>query len=124
MLKPKLGVFAVKGVVWNPQNPLKKVEVDMLVDTGSTYTVLPENLLRSLAVTPLRTAKLRLADGRLIERPLGEVGVELEGLRATATPVVFGEGEVALLGSVTLEQLGLAPDPVAKRLKSVEALLM
>jgi len=96
----------------------------MLVDTGSTYTVLPENLLRSLAVTPLRTAKLRLADGRLIERPLGEVGVELEGLRATSTPVVFGEGEAALVGSVTLEQLGLAPDPVAKRLKSVEALLM
>jgi predicted aspartyl protease len=93
--------------VWNPQNPLKKVEVDMLV-----------------AVTPLRTAKLRLADGRLIERPFGEVGVELEGLRATATPVVFEGGEVALLGSVTLEQLGLAPDPVAKRLKSFEALLM
>jgi predicted aspartyl protease len=124
MMKPNLGIFAIKGVVWNPHSPLKKVEVDMLADTGSTYTVLPESLLFSLGVTPIRIIRLRLADGRVIERPLGEVGIELESFKATATPVVFGEGEVALLGSVTLEQLGLAPDPVTKRLKSVEALLM
>ncbi|MEM2991474.1 MAG: Retroviral aspartyl protease, partial [Halobacteria archaeon] len=38
--------------------------------------------------------------------------------------VVFGEENVYLLGSVTMEQLGLAPDPIEKRLKPVEALLM
>jgi predicted aspartyl protease len=73
-----------------PQSSLKKIEVDMLVDKGSTYTVLPESLLCGLGVTPVRIIKRRLADGRLIERPLGEVGIELEGFKATATPVFFG----------------------------------
>ena len=72
----------------------------------------------------MRRVRLRLADGRVVEKPVGEVGVEVEGYRATATPVVFGDEGVYLLGAVTVEQLGLAPDPVEKRLKPVEALLM
>jgi len=43
---------------------------------------------------------------------------------ASATPAVFGEGTVCPLGAVTMEQLGLPPDPVTKRLRPVEALLM
>jgi len=37
---------------------------------------------------------------------------------------VFGNEGIFLLGSVTMEQLGLVPDPVSKRLKPTEALLM
>ena len=59
-----------------------------------------------------RTAKL-IANGRIVERP---VGIEIEGLRASAIPVVFGDEGVYLLGSATTEQLGLAPDLVEKRL--------
>jgi len=59
-----------------------------------------------------------------LKRQLGEVGVEIEGYTASATPVVFGEEGVFLLGSVTMEQLALAPDPVEKKLKPVEVLLM
>jgi Predicted aspartyl protease len=119
-----MGVFKVNAWVWNPSAPEKKVLLELLVDTGATYTVLPESLLKSLGVKPFRVARLRLADNRIVEKSLGEVGIEVEGHRASATPVVFGEEEVYLLGSVTMEQLGLAPDPIAKRLKPVEALLM
>lgn len=48
----------------------------------------------------------------------------MEGLSASATPVVFGDEGVYLLGSVTMEQMGLTPDPVQKRLRPTEALLM
>jgi len=41
--------------------------------------------------------------------PVGEAGIEIEGFRAGATPVVFGDEGVYLLGGVTMEQLGLAP---------------
>ncbi len=41
------------------------------------------------------------------------MGVEVEGHIASATPVVFGE-EAYILGAVTMEQLGLAPDPISK----------
>jgi predicted aspartyl protease len=119
-----MGVFKVNAWVWNPSAPEKKVLLELLVDTGATYTVLPESLLKSLGVKPFRVARLRLADNRILEKSLGEVGIEVEGYRASATPVVFGEEEVYLLGSVTMEQLGLTPDPIAKRLKPVEALLM
>ena len=100
------------------------MEVGLLVDTGATYTVLPASVLGGLGVEAFRTVRLRLADGRVVERPLGEVGIEIEGYSASATPVVFGDEGTYLLGSVTLEQLGLAPDPIEKRLKPVEALLM
>ncbi|GBC70567.1 hypothetical protein HRbin02_00335 [Candidatus Calditenuaceae archaeon HR02] len=119
-----MGVFRVRATIWNVQEPSKRTDVDLLVDTGSTYTVIPQSVLEKLGVVSIRTVRLRLADNRVIERPLGEVGIEIEGFRATATPAVFGEDDVYLLGSVTMEQLGLAPDPVEKRLKPVEALLM
>jgi predicted aspartyl protease len=83
--------------------------VELLVDAGATYTVLPASVLNSLNVTPTRIARLKLADSRVAERALGEAGIEIEGFRAGATPVVFGDEGVYLLGSVTMEQLGLAP---------------
>jgi predicted aspartyl protease len=119
-----VGTFTVRAVVWNPADPARRAELELLVDTGATYTVIHALTLASLGVIPVRTVRLRLADGRVIERPLGEVGIEIEGYRASATPAVFGDEEVNLLGSVTMEQLGLAPDPVMKRLRPTEALLM
>ena len=114
----------MRAKVWNPQDPGKVLEVELIVDIGVTYTVLPGSVLEKLGVKPFRTIKLRLADGRVIEKHLGEIGIEIECYRAGATPVVFGEESIYLLGSVTLEQLGLVPDPVEKKLKPIEALLM
>ena len=51
-----------------------------------------------------------------MKRAYGEGRVEIEGLEVSATPVIFGDKGVFLLGAVTLEQLGLAADPVRKRL--------
>jgi len=119
-----VGVFTVKAFVWNPQNPEKRVSVELVVDTGATYTTLPSSLLTSLGIKPVRSIRVRLADNRVVERLVGEVGIEVEGFRASATPVIFGDEGIYLLGSVTMEQLGLAPDPINKRLKPIEALLL
>jgi len=119
-----VGTFSVKARVWNPADRRREAVVELVVDTGATYTVLPRTLLERLGVSPMRSVRLRLADGRVVERPLGEVGIEVEGRYASATPVVFGEEGAYLLGSVTMEELGLAPDPVEKRLKPTEAPLM
>lgn len=119
-----MGTFTVRARVWNPADRDRGAAVELLVDTGATYTVMPTSLLRGLGVEPVRTARLRLADGRTVERPLGEVGMEVEGISTGATPTVFGEEGIYLLGAVTMEQLGLAPDPVQKKLVPTEALLM
>jgi clan AA aspartic protease len=116
--------FTVKVTVWNPRKPEIKVNLELLVDSGATYTVIPSSILKSLEIEPIRSIKLRLADNRIIEKPLGEIGIEIEGYKANATPVVFGDEGIYLLGSVTMEQLGLMPDPVHRKLKPTEALLM
>lgn len=119
-----MGVFRIKARIWNPLDPGKSRDVELLVDTGATYTVIPRDVLEDLNIKVLRYVRLRLADNRVIEKPVGEVGIEIEGYRASATPVVFGDPDIYILGSVTMEQLGLAPDPISKKLKPVEALLM
>ena len=119
-----MGVFKVKATVWNPAKPGNRTLLELLVDTGATYTVIPTSVLKSLDVEPIRSIGLRLADNRVIEKPLGEIGIEIEGYKASATPAIFGDEGVYLLGSVTMEQLGLAPDPISKKLKPTEALLM
>ena len=119
-----MGTFKVKAKVWNPFKLGNVLEVELIVDAGATYTVLPAKMLEKLGIEVLRMARLRLADNRVIEKPLGEIGIEIEKHRVSATPVIFGEEDIYLLGAVTMEQLGLAPDPVEKKLKPVEALLM
>jgi predicted aspartyl protease len=119
-----MGVFTVKVTVWNPRKPEIKIDLELLVDSGATYTVIPANVLKSLEIESIRLIRLRLADNRVIEKPLGEIGIEIEGYKVSATPVVFGDEGIYLLGSVTMEQLGLMPDPVYKKLKPTEALLM
>ncbi|MEM3712615.1 MAG: aspartyl protease family protein [Thermoproteota archaeon] len=119
-----MGIFKVKARVWNVFDDTKKADVELTVDSGSTYTVLPRSLLEKLDVKPMRRVRLRLADNRVVEKELGEVGVEIEGYRLSSTPVIFGDEDVCLLGSVIMEELSLAPDVVKKKLVPVEALLM
>ena len=81
-----MGTFSVRAVIWNVAEPAKSINVDLLVDTDSTYTVIPGRVLEELGVKPIRAVRLRLTDGRVFERTLCEVGIEVEGFRASATP--------------------------------------
>jgi predicted aspartyl protease len=97
-------------------------EVEAMVDTGSTFTAAPRELLERLGIRPTRRQRFRIANGVVIENDVGEALVRLEGLEGT-TPIVFNEpGESVLVGAVTLEELLLGVDPVAQRLVPVEGL--
>lgn len=98
--------------------------VEALVDTGSTYTVLPGAMLRALGVLPHRTSTFELADGTQHEWEIARTWVKLEG-RQEMTLVVFGEDDVQpLLGAATSEEFLLAPDPIRQRLVPVHGLAM
>jgi predicted aspartyl protease len=95
---------------------------EALVDTGSTFTVMPGATLRRLGVTPHRTSTFELADGTQTEWAVGQTWVRLNDL-ALMTLVVFGdEGVAPILGAVTLGEFLLAPDPVRRELISVPGL--
>ena len=98
--------------------------IEALVDTGATYTVVPASLLERLGVEPIRRSPFSLADGRLVEKDVGQTWLQVDGQRII-TPVVFGaEGEEPLLGAVTLESLLLSVDPVGQQLVPVPGLMM
>ena len=90
--------------------------VEVMVDTGATFTTVPGDVLRRLGVSPQRTMQVRLADGSVIDDEVCDTLVRLEG-QTFFTPVSFGrEGEPNLLGVVALETGLLAVDPVEQRL--------
>lgn len=90
--------------------------VEVLADTGATLTLLPAALLQRAGVKAEDRVVVQLADGRTAERHVGNAWITVEG-HSTPVRVMFGEAsDSALLGLTALEQLGLAVDPVARRL--------
>ena len=81
-----------------------------LVDTGATYSVLPDSLLRDeLGITPLRHEDFSYPDGSIVRLPIGEASLRV-GDRRHMNVVVFGAEDQYLLGATTLQVLGLIPD--------------
>ena len=96
-------------------------DLEVTVDTGSTFTAVPRALLEKLGVPVRRTAQSRMADGRSVPVDIGWTVVRVQD-QVFATQVTFAEeNEPALLGVVTLEDALLAVDPVGQRLIPVEA---
>lgn len=86
--------------------------MEALVATGSSYTVVPAATLRALGVTPARKQPFKYADGRVMERDVGQTWVKIND-QALVRVVVFGEGgDESLLGADTLEGFGLGVDPI------------
>ena len=118
-----MGTFQVAIEVGDPDGQRYET-VEALVDSGATYTTMPESLLRRLRVAPFSKRTFVLADGTRIERDFGQTWVRLDGEHAIS-PVVFGdEGAMPLLGALTLEVFSLGIDPVNKRLIPVESLML
>lgn len=119
-----MGYVKVKVKVRNPHMRERERELELLADTGAIYSVIPEMLLEDLKIERRSVRKLKLADGRIIQRHLGIVEVEVKGEVAHST-VVFGqEGDAAVLGVTALEELGLQVDPLTGELKPMELLLL
>ena len=98
--------------------------VEVMVDTGSTYTALPGDLLRRLGVPVAEIAQSELADGSMAPIEVGDTIIRLEG-RQFPTPVIFGgDGGPSLLGVMALERARLAVDPLNGRLIPVNVLRM
>ena len=86
------------------------------MDTGSTYTAVPREMLQRLGVPVERSLPSETADGRILPVDVGETTIKLEGLEFH-TPAIFAEeGETSLLGMVSLQEAALTIDSLAGRL--------
>ena len=117
----RMGITYIEARVGNDSG--KRRSVKFLVDNGATYSLLPQAAWKAIGLKPKRTQSFTLADGTTIERGISECFIELpqgEG----HTPVILGEeGDQALLGVVTLENLGLVLNPFSRTLHPMKMLL-
>jgi clan AA aspartic protease len=118
-----MGQVNVQITIVNPRTGVRSEEFTALADTGATLCVIPAVLLESVGIDRLRPVSLVFADGRRATRDVGDAVVTVND-DATSCRVVFGEsGDASLLGLAALEQLGLAVDPVQRRLIPTDFLL-
>jgi len=118
-----MGLTHVKATVANPANPRKSAKLAFLVDSGAIYSVVPRETLRRLGIKPHSTRTFTLADGSEIKQRMGDAIFLINSERG-ASPVIFGEkGDSTLLGTVSLESLGLLLDPIKRVLRPLPLVL-
>ncbi len=111
-----MGTFSVKLRVWNPAQPGGVEELDAFVDTGAAFSWISRARLQRLGVAPSRKMSFRTIEGRLLERDMATVYVSTDKYSVPDVVVMAEEGEMEVLGAHTIEGLGMAADPVQKRL--------
>jgi clan AA aspartic protease len=116
-----LGITYIEAIVTGPTG--KQSRAEFLVDSGAKYTLLPEASWKAIELSPKRRLTFTLADGTRIESDISECHIAIpqgEG----HTPVILGEpGDEALLGAVTLEELGLVLNPFQRSLEPARMML-
>lgn len=117
-----MGITYIEGIVRGPEG--REENVRLLVDSGVTYTLLPQPIWQNIGLIPKRKLSFGLADGTMIEREVSECYIILPQGEAH-TPVILGEkDDEALLGVVTLEILGLIFNPFKRTLQPMRMLLV
>jgi clan AA aspartic protease len=118
-----MGLTHVRAQIANPARPARKASIKFLVDSGAVYSLVPATTLRRLGIRPHSTRTFILSDGTEITREMGDAVFRIDGQQG-ASPVIFGErDDAALLGTVSLESLGLLLDPLKRVLRPLPMVL-
>lgn len=106
----------------NMDDASKRLDITALVDTGATFSVLPIELARELALETTDRTTVETAAGP-IEMDMAWAIIETGDRRAPSPVLIAEHTEHVLLGVVTLEILGFGVDPRKGELTEVNALL-
>lgn len=113
-----MGLTRVKVVVKSLETGASR-EVELVVDTGSTFTWINRRVLEELGVKPRRARQFKTIDGRVITREVGVATIRYEEYEGDVEVVFAESGDAEVLGATALETLGLEVDPVTGKLKYV-----
>ena len=119
-----MGTFRVDAMFRSLHDRDRTTMVPLLVDTGATWTTLPEDAVEALGSAAISTRRVRLANGLEETWPITVVLVTLEDQELPTVCLMGPPGGPALLGAVTLEEFALAVDPIGRRLVPVAGYLM
>jgi clan AA aspartic protease len=112
-----VGITYIDGTVRGPGG---EERVRFLIDSGAKYSLLPDRVWKRIGLSGGREQRFSLADGSTITRAVSECQISLAQGHCH-TPMVLGEPQdpEALLGVVTLEELGLVFDPFRRVLNRI-----
>jgi predicted aspartyl protease len=122
ILASTMGLTVLELEIANPARPAVTERVDLLIDSGALYSVVPAAILARLGIEPLVEQQFRLANGAKIIRKKG--GAVFKRGDRVGVDVIFGEeADSALLGATTLAALGLSLDPIRRELEPLPLIL-
>lgn len=112
-----MGILRTTIAIEHPVRRGTVVELsDVIVDTGSEYTWVPQPVLESIGLTFERVVEFATADGRQIERGVGFANIYAAGSSTPDLVVFAARGDLVLLGARTLDGLNLRIDLTSRTL--------
>lgn len=99
------------------EEEVKRMNVDMLVDTGSVYMCINENIQEQLKLPVVERRKGKLANGSIVEYDVvGPIEVKFKNRRCSVDAMVLpGENE-PLLGAIPMEDMDVLIHPYKQEL--------
>ena len=107
----------MKATVGNPADVTRRCDVEFLVDSCATYSLVPSEILASLGIVAHSEREFVLGNGEIVKRRMGTALFEYRGERGDSL-VMFGEpGDAPIMGVTTLEGFGFILDPFRRELR-------
>jgi predicted aspartyl protease len=98
-------------------NKAQKELRNVLIDTGATYTVLPEKVLEEIGAPKLPTeVEVELRNGKRVKAKAYGVVIRIKNVEAPSIGITFKEAKT-VIGVETLESIGLKLDPTTGNLE-------
>ncbi len=119
-----MGYVRVRGTIANPFRRDLRVNIEFIADTGAIYTVIPRYIAEKLGLEVVGKRRFKIANGEVVEYPISEAYIVVEGRGVTSLVVIGPEKAPPLLGVTTLELLGFQVDPITGKLKPLELMIL
>lgn len=98
-------------------NKAQKELKNVLIDTGATYTVLPESTLEEIGASIIPTeVEVELGNGKKVKAKAYGLVIRIKDVEAPSIGITF-KGAKTAIGVETLESLGLKLDPTTGNLE-------
>jgi len=99
------------------EEEIKRMNVNMLVDTGSIYMCIDENIQEQLQLPVLELRKRQLANGHIVEYDVvGPLEVRFKNRRCSVNAMVLPADNEPLLGAIPLEDMDVLIHPYRREL--------
>ena len=111
-----MGKVIEKVKVTNFKDTSKSIEIEAVIDTGATMSVLPMDLIQKLGLEKIDEVNVRYADNTVKRREVyGWIILEIAGRKAVFDVLAEDEGAQPLIGQIVLERLDLVIEPSRRK---------